>query len=64
MDKTTTPDNSAESPFYRFFASGPQGCFGTSDHALAETIIAALWDRDDWTVTDLHNPYGTKPDEV
>jgi len=38
----------------RWFASGPQGEFFTTDHAFAEMLIfRSGMDRDEWTITDL-----------
>lgn len=39
----------------RYFASGPEGYFYAGDHTFAERLIA-IYDRDDWTITDLRNP--------
>lgn len=46
----------------RWFASGPEGHFFADDYELTEKLIRqAGFDRDDWTVTDLHNPHGALP---
>lgn len=42
----------------RYFAHGPIGYFFTDDLQLATAILVAYDKDDDWTVTDLHNPYG------
>lgn len=36
----------------RFGCNGPEGSFWTNDSALANKLIAATYDRDEWTVTD------------
>lgn len=36
----------------RFACNGPEGTFWTNDCALANKLIAATFDRDEWTVTD------------
>jgi hypothetical protein len=44
----------------RFFAGGPNGLhfYADSSDFANRLIVAAGYDRDDWTVTDLHNPAG------
>lgn len=36
----------------RYACNGPEGAFWTDDAALANRLIGAAFDRDDWTVTD------------
>lgn len=45
----------------RYACNGPEGTFWTDDAALANKLIAAAFDRDEWTVTDTQNPTGATP---
>lgn len=42
----------------RFGCNGPEGTFWTDDAVLANNLIKAAFDRDEWTVTDMQNPTG------
>ena len=46
------PTIAASLPPPRYFCDGPAGSFWTDDPALADTLIAAAFDREEWTVTD------------
>lgn len=46
----------------RFGCNGPEGTFWTDDSELANKLIAATYDRDDWTVTDMRNPLPATPE--
>src|SRR5690606_39014631 len=45
----------------RYACNGPEGTFWTDDAALANKLIAAAFDRDEWTVTDTQNPTAAPP---
>jgi hypothetical protein len=45
----------------RYACNGPEGTFWTDDAALANKLIAAALDRDEWTVTDTQNPTAVAP---
>lgn len=57
VKKLTTPQPS-EAPRLRYFADGPQGSFFTNDLQLARDLVNLYDKDDDWTITDLENPYG------
>lgn len=42
----------------RYFADGPQGSFFTNNLQLARDLVNLYDKDDDWTITDLENPYG------
>lgn len=42
----------------RYLAGGPQGSFFTNDLQLARDLVNLYDKDDDWTITDLENPYG------
>lgn len=45
----------------RYACNGPEGTFWTDDATLANKLIAAAFDRDEWTVTDTQNPTAAAP---
>lgn len=59
LRRPTSPAHTSEARDARYFADGPEGHFyaETADFAN-RLIVAAGYDRDDWTVTDLFNPTG------
>lgn len=50
--------SNGEAPRLRYFADGPQGSFFTNDLQLARDLVNLYDKDDDWTITDLENPYG------
>lgn len=45
----------------RYACNGPEGTFWADDATLANKLIAAAFDRDEWTVTDTQNPTAAAP---
>lgn len=43
----------------RYMANGPQGTFYTDDLKLADALLRAYDEDDDWTVTEMPDPAGT-----
>lgn len=56
LTRPTTPQP-GEAPRLRYFADGPQGSFFTNDLQLARDLVNLYDKDDDWTITDLENPY-------
>lgn len=56
IDAPDNPEVAQEKWPARFGCNGPEGSFWTDDADLANRLIAATFDRDEWTVTD------TQPD--
>jgi len=48
----------------RYACNGPEVTFWTDDATLANKLIAATFDRDEWTVTDTQNPTAAPQPEV
>lgn len=57
----SAPQPPAEAQPERYACNGPEGTFWTDDAALANKLIGAAFDRDEWTVTDTQNPTGAAP---
>lgn len=60
-NETKGPQPPAEAQPERYACNGPEGTFWTDDAAIANKLIGAAFDRDEWTVTDTQNPTGAAP---
>jgi hypothetical protein len=59
MSMTAETSNARSEWPARYMANGPQGTFYTDDLKLADALLRAYDEDDDWTVTEMPDPSGT-----